>query len=106
MSEFVNIVDTLPAKEGIMVTWEDVYKLATRLDKEKDAYGNEGLANKLVNDGKNVRPNLPYITTSKDKGIVNLGSDPTAPFGIERMGKEGGVEIKLYQRFEFAYYNW
>jgi hypothetical protein len=75
------------------------------LDKEDDEYGNKGIANKLLQEDP-VRPDLYYVDSSLEEGIVNLGSDHTAPFGIKNMGKEGGVQFELYQRFEFAYYNW
>ena len=103
-----------PPKENKVndkVIWEDIYKLAKALDLanvEEDDETYEGLAKKLnkADSGDEVRPKLPYVDESIDQGLVNLTTDSTTPFGLKKLGEEGGDEIKVYQRFEFAYYNY
>lgn len=91
------------------VIWKDIYELAKLLDINFE--GNEAeiaLSEKLhdTTASTEIRPDLQYGFSSVEPVLVNLSTDETTPFCIKQLGVQGGKEIEIFQRYEFAYYNY
>lgn len=92
------------------VIWKDIYELAKLLDInfEGNNAAEIALSEKLhdTTTSTDIRPDLPYGYSSVDPVLVNLSTDETTPFCIKQLGVHGGKEIEIFQRYEFAYYNY
>lgn len=92
------------------VIWKDIYELAKLLDInfEGNQAAEVALSEKLhtTTTSTDVRPDLQYGYSSVEPVLVNLSTDETTPFCIKQLGIHGGKEIEIFQRYEFAYYNY